>query len=627
MSYELELAGTQKEKLRNFVLSRRDKWRSIYNSDYKRLQTYYQLWRGIVRPQDMSHRNNVAIPLLYSYVAQSVSKKCQALMGTFPYVNFIGFGPEDSVICRKNDILVSSQWDDMDGYMKLMDFLLNSEIYGTGFMKLGWKFEERMFRWYERINDEELEQQEKIIDFDGPNIEVVDHIDMWPEPGKRRMADGSGVGHTYYTDFDTLWEETNTQYPKWDRAAVIELKMEGGAVEDAYASWKMRNSYTRNYIDYINRKDDIYAKPVKIDEYWGLVPEELAINGVRQVVISIANDSKVIRAKANPYWFRKPPFFEYTPMRDPGLGRGIGKAEIMAPLQAAINKIVSQKLDVLDLIVFPMFATLSGGFEGKENLAARPGRVLQINANSIQEGFAPITPDVRGTQQALEDIGLLSRYAQQGVGLVEDVGQGMSGNRTTAREWLGRAEVAAARSTSEVIIAEKMVMEPVSNAMRELNRQLLSVPRQLRMLGKNSVVDPVTGIPIPMDSIQITREDTNPDYRARARGSSQMIARSQKQQNLLAFSQWASSNPYTAQLMNWAAQLHYMAELFDLPANELLVNSNIPVVNQMAQMGGPQQLAESYVNGGMPQGGTELDEIAPEERPGPDFSSPMGMMG
>jgi len=200
---------------------------------------------------------------------------------------------------------------------------------------------------------------------------------------------------------------------------------------------------------------------------------------------------------------------------------------------------------------------------------------------------------MRGVQLGGDEVTKLFQMMQLGTGETEAV-MGMQGQgRETARGFLGRQENALTRLSLEARTAEEGFVEPLANAFRNMDRLLLPLPHQVKILGSLALINPITGLPYPDDKTEIDYDDLAPDYRARAVGASQMMGRSIRQQNLMALLQVMSANPAMMQLVNWANFARQAFEVFDFKnVNELLVQQ-VPMVNQMASENGmsPEAMA------------------------------------
>jgi len=229
-----------------------------------------------------------------------------------------------------------------------------------------------------------------------------------------------------------------------------------------------------------------------------------------------------------------------------------------------------------------------------------------VDGDSSENTFRAISPDMRGVQVGGDEISRLFSMMQLGTGETEAI-MGMSGGgRETARGFLGRQENALTRLSLEARMAEEGAIEPLANAFRHMDRLLLPLPHEIKILGSLATTNPITGLPYEPEKVEIDYDDLAPDYRARAVGASQMMGRSVRQQNLLGLLQMMSSNPALLQLVNWGNFARQAFELFDFKnVNELLVE-RVPMVNQIAQEGGisPEQVAS---------GATQpMDQLSPD---------------
>jgi hypothetical protein len=287
------------------------------------------------------------------------------------------------------------------------------------------------------------------------------------------------------------------------------------------------------------------------------------------------------------------PFKSYAPMPDPYSFDGVGKAEIAYGPQRTADRLNNQKLDAIDLLIDNQWIVSSTANINTQNLFSRTGRIIMVDGPADESTIRPLSPDMRGVQVGNEEISRLFQFMQLGTGETESVMGVQGGGRETARGFLGRQENALTRLAMEARLAEEGFIEPLANMFRQLDRQYLTTPHQVKILGSMAMINPITGLPLPSEPVTVQEDDLAPDYRARAVGASQMMGRSVRQQNLMSLLQIMSANPAMMQLVNWANFARQAFELFDFKnVNELLVNQ-VPMVNQMAQEGGiaPQQMA------------------------------------
>lgn len=555
----------------DLVMSRYKHSADYHHPFYDKAKRYYDLFRGVTSRRNPNGRHNIHVPFALSILESDVSRKVQSTFGAWPPVEFAGYSPEDAPNARRNTVLIAAQLKDSGSFNKAIDFFTSADIYGTAFAQVGWttKAELEMYREPNEILGMEEIKKRQVITFDGPDWEVLDILDCFPQPKIKRIEDMAWFIKRYNLDLDEL--ERRAELGVYDMSGIRHLIRNPGSgnVESIISE---RQSYYRSMQDYQARVGEKFAKPVEIVEYWGVVPKEFAPDGITNRVISIANGTTVIRNRPFPFWIKKKPFFSYSPMQDPHYLFGIGKIEPIAKLNITANKLASQKLDALELFIDPVFIASAQAGLDKQNLFMRAGRVFTTDSPDVSDAhIRPLVPDLRGVQGAYQEIEQLWRWSQQATGIIEDTVMGGKGqSRETATGFSGRQEGVVNRLVLEVMSAGEGFIEPMCNYMRALNRQFLHLPHTVKILGSSATTNPITGFPYPSEPVEITHDDVNMDYRARAIGMIHMLSKTARRQDIMALTQVVQANPAFVQLINWAAWLHELVQTFEMSTDELL---------------------------------------------------------
>src|SRR3990172_4450657 len=581
------------------VDSRRERSIQYNQSLFGKLQGYYNAYRGVWQGRYAQFRNNISIPFTFAMIQSDVARKVQTSFGAWPIVSFEGYAPEDRASAKRNEVLISAQMKDCDSVMRAVDFFLQADICGSGIARWGWKHLQRMNR-YRKLETVApglsipVVYEEKAEMFNGPTWEVVDRLDFWQQPGKKRIDDMAWVIHRYWLDWDDMMEDAQSDNPYFDRKAVVALRnfpLQGAQ----HSEYTARKVTLRNEYEYEARTQEKFAKPVEIWEMHGTVPSEFANDGIRHRCIAIGNARVVLKNREGPMANQTKTFAFYCPMGDPYSFDGVGKAEIAYGPQRTADRLNNQRLDAIDLLIDPQYVCSSTTNINTQNLFARAGRIIMVDGSAGEEAFRAISPDMRGVQVGGDEISRLFSMMQLGTGETEAIMGLSGGGRETARGFLGRQENALTRLSLETRIAEEGFIEPLANAFRSMDALYLPLPHQLKILGSLATTNPITGLPYQPVNVEVDYDDLAADYRARAVGASQMMGRSVRQQNLLGLLQMMSSNPVMMQLVNWANFARQTFELFDFRnVNELLVEQ-VPAVNQVAQETGmsPEQVANT----------------------------------
>lgn len=557
-----------------------------YQSYFRRITRWYDLYRGIYSGRFQQFRNNVHIPFTLSVIQSDVARKVQATFGVWPIVSFAGYSTEDAAIARKVETLISAQMKDAKSFHKAYDLFLSGNLYGNGIARYSWRKDERFERWREVDDhfDIEVVREGNVVRFDGPDWDVIDPLDFWLQPGQRRIQDAAWAIHRYYLDIDQI--EQMVKQGVFKRDAYDQLK-QAPMNQTQTSELGERMSVYRNASDWEARRTEKHARPVEIWEMWGEVPSDNALDGVTNVVLTVANRRVLLRGRENPYWHGQIPFLNYCPNPDLHYFHGIGKAEIAEKLQITANRLANQKLDALDLFIDPVFlANRQSGID-TQNLIMRAGRVIGVDGPVDDSQVRALIPDLRGLQQAYAEIGQLSGWIQAGTGIIEDTVAGLpSSGRQTAREYLGRQEAGLSRVMMEARLAEEDFVEELANGFRMLDRQHLDTPHELKILGSTATINPITGLPMPQEPMVIDIGDLNQDYRARAMGASQTMGKAVRQQNLIAVLQAFTSNPALLSAVNWSAMATEILRTFDFLNPQEFLNSQQTNLNEQAMAQG-----------------------------------------
>ncbi|MFI5223301.1 MAG: hypothetical protein ACHQX3_03495, partial [Nitrospirales bacterium] len=495
-----------------------------------------------------------------SIIQSDVARKTQASFSGWPVVSFVGYGPDDAPIARKREALIHAQMKDCKSFQKAYKLFLTADLYGTSVARWGWTHREQEMMISQQVPlpvadvMTTISRRQNVITFDGPDWQVLDLLDFFPQPGVPDIPSMAWVCEREYLDLDevrALAEPDEDGRTVFDAAEVARMEREGIGATKVTDDWKTWRSQGPTIEDESSRWSEKYARPIEIIHMWGRLPSELATDGVVDRVISVANGNYLLRNRAIPFWSGLKPYGSYSPMPDPHFFYAAGKAEISATLQVIANRFTNQQLDALDIFIDPAFFYNTNTNLNTRNLLMRPGKFIPVQGNP-QDGIMPVVPNLQGVQMGGQMTQMVWNWMQQGTGIIEDTVQGGPGSRQTAREYIGRAEAVATRLMMESRHFEENFLEPLADSFVDLNRQFMNFSREVFILGPNATTDPVTGLPVPESSRQtITGWDLVPNYEARAVGASTRLGRAARQQNLTFLLQAAAANPIAAAAVNW----------------------------------------------------------------------------
>jgi len=603
-----------RDQLIQMVTSRKNTSEMYFSGIRKLLPQLYDLYRCVISGRFSPHKNDIAIPLIFSTIQSDVARKTQTSFGSWPIVSFIGYGPDDATIARKREALISAQMKDNGAFKKGYELFLTADLYGTSIAQWGWSYKEqemlisRSHTLPVSGQSVTVQNRQSVVTFDGPDWRILDLLDCFPEPGIREIDNMAWFITREYMDLDevrALARPDEDGITIFDESEVARMEREGVAapvVTDDFKTWR---SQGRTLDEYSARNADPYARPVEVLNMWGRVPSEYAADGIVERVVTVGNGRYLFRNRPNPFWSGKKPFLAYSPMPDPHFFFAAGKAEISKKLQIVANRFTNQQLDALDIFIDPAFFYNTSTNLNTRNLLMRPGKFIPVQG-SPQDGIMPVQPNLQGMQMGGQMTNVVWQWMQQGTGIIEDTVMGGSGERQTAREFIGRSEAVATRLLMESRLFEEHFLEPLANQFVDLNRQFLSLPREVFILGGNAVIDPVTGLPIPETTRQtISGWDLVPNYEAQAIGATTRLGRASRQQNLTFLLQAASANPIAASAVNWINFFRNIFREFEISNVNELINTE-PQMQAMLAQSGAQRANQVPEAGGQPGGINEM---------------------
>jgi hypothetical protein len=603
-----------RDQIVNLVSDRKTQSERYYQGIRRQVGDLYNLYRGTVRGRGTPYKNSVHIPLLMSIIQSDVARKTQASFSGWPVVSFVGYGPDDAPIARKREALIHAQMKDCKSFQKAYKLFLTADLYGTSVARWGWTHREQEMMISQQVPlpvadvMTTISRRQNVITFDGPDWQVLDLLDFFPQPGVPDIPSMAWVCEREYLDLDevrALAEPDEDGRTVFDAAEVARMEREGIGATKVTDDWKTWRSQGPTIEDESSRWSEKYARPIEIIHMWGRLPSELATDGVVDRVISVANGNYLLRNRAIPFWSGLKPYGSYSPMPDPHFFYAAGKAEISATLQVIANRFTNQQLDALDIFIDPAFFYNTNTNLNTRNLLMRPGKFIPVQGNP-QDGIMPVVPNLQGVQMGGQMTQMVWNWMQQGTGIIEDTVQGGPGSRQTAREYIGRAEAVATRLMMESRHFEENFLEPLADSFVDLNRQFMTVSREVFILGPNATTDPVTGLPVPESSRQtITGWDLVPNYEARAVGASTRLGRAARQQNLTFLLQAAAANPIAAAAVNWINFFRTIFREFEIENVNELIQSAPEMQRALAQTGAGRADQVPEV-GGAPGGVNEL---------------------
>lgn len=398
--------------LSQWLSGRLENWRNHRDNNYlKQWDEYYRLWRGMWTTEDQNRRSEkskIITPALQQAVEASVAELEEATFGRGKWFDI----QDDMLDQNKQDIeyIRNLLQEDLEGAGckdALCEVFLNGAVYGTGIAKI--------------ITEEKIERRPVEVPVEGTlttarqiedyvsvdvKVEAVSPKEFIIDPSANTINEALGVAHEVYKPRYVLSEGMDKGiYREVDISADTDVVQVG---------------YDPEYI----QKDA--SDQIKICEYWGKVPRKFLNSKVDtddfeydedelvEAVVTLANDSHILRAEENPFMMVDRPFVSYQHDIVPNKFWGRGVCEKGYNPQKALDAEMRARIDSLALTTTPMVAADATRLPRGIKLEVRPGKTILTNGDPRQ-AIMPLTLG-QTDQHTYNQVASLQNMIQMGTG-------------------------------------------------------------------------------------------------------------------------------------------------------------------------------------------------------------------
>ena len=398
--------------LSQWLSGRLENWRNHRDNNYlKQWDEYYRLWRGMWTTEDQNRRSEkskIITPALQQAVEASVAELEEATFGRGKWFDI----QDDMLDENKQDVeyIRNLLQEDLEGAGckdALCEVFLNGAVYGTGIAKI--ITEEKTERRPVEVPVEgtltTVRQIEDYVTVD-VKVEAVSPKEFIIDPSANTINEALGVAHEVYKPRYVLSE---------GMAKGIYREVDISADTDV-----VQIGYDPEYV----QKDA--SDQIKICEYWGKVPRKFLNSKIDlddfeydedelvEAVVTLANDSHILRAEENPFMMVDRPFVSYQHDIVPNKFWGRGVCEKGYNPQKALDAEMRARIDSLALTTTPMIAADATRLPRGIKLEVRPGKTILTNGDPRQ-AIMPLTLGSTD-QNTYNQVASLQNMIQMGTG-------------------------------------------------------------------------------------------------------------------------------------------------------------------------------------------------------------------
>lgn len=506
-----------------------EQWRKPFENMWNEI---YRLYFTSVDKTKTSTRSSITVPIIFQVIEAAVPKVINSIFGNGEeFFDVIPTDPKDQQFADAIQLLLTFQLGQADFMIKFIDFVKQLLLYGTSYFYVYWKVKRAWvykrtptrvprtingyplpdeIQWTETKTYEVVERR--------PEIEVLDILDVFPDPEARTEKDARGLFVRSWMDVDEVKEQGK---------GGIFANTDGEMLQSSSNDFS-QSRQTRYSIRGTQTPKTASKNQVELLTYWGCW--DLDGDGIREEVqIVIANRQVLLIARANPFHHQKRPVVRCVFFPIPLEWFGMGLVE---PVMSNVHELWTlrrQRLDNINLILNRMWLVSSLADVDLDTLISTPNGVI---VTDDMQGVDPIeTTDV--TSSAYNE-------AAQVQTDIENATAPRSVQGTPESGRLGRtakgAQLIIAQALEKFAVATKLVEElgikRVIRLVYDLDLQFIDNDEQMKEEfpflfepGMDIVTDPATGMQqqVPTEPPINGIEDIRAKIRFQMVGISDMI--------------------------------------------------------------------------------------------------------
>lgn len=471
----------QKEVKEQFSFSKR-----YLDTIHDRMNDQESLYRSWIDSTTYPHSARVFDPRVFRIIETIVPK----LVANEPTGSFYPVEKGDIATGQILNALIKYDWRRADMFPKLTMFVKSMLIFGTAFGLIHWDFREAKKKRSipEEINGSFIWNANKsedvtVTEYDGPNFEPLNIYDCFPDPNSSSI---DNMRWFIYRTFKTMKElenenfiRGNNYYENLDRLRVLmaDKKHSGGGEFASDMSYRehrrvMLSTQELHGADNSNPEMVILRRFTK-DRWVDIVPEY----------------NLVIRDIENPYFHGELPIVVGVDYPYPGELYGIGEIEPIDRIQRAINAVLNQRLDNVQLTLRTMWKVKKNSGVDLHTLVSAPGNIVTTDDMTAVEPVQ--VPDVTGNT-FVGTMNYLTAAIQNGSGIT-DYTMGINTSANIANDTATGVRLVQQEANAQIKLKiqlfYKMVVEKIANQWKDLRIQFTTEEQKLRIVGRDEVQD------------------------------------------------------------------------------------------------------------------------------------------
>lgn len=457
---------------------------------HQRMNQQEELYRTYLDPEKYPHKARVFDPRVFR-VIETITPR---MVANEPSGSFYPREEGDVAVSKIFSELIKYDWRKAGMFEKLVKFVKSMLIFGTAFGRVYWDYQEKDVKrmvpktvggkmMWTPNNTEKI----TLTIADNPNFEPLDIYDCFPDPNATSIENMRWFIYRSYKTIDELKTENETRGTEyWKNLDKLETVITDKKNKKSAAGQQITDNNFRQHRRTIMGAEDLTAQDTSNPTL--TILRRFDRNGWTDVVDNC--EGIVIRDVPNPYFNQELPIIYCVDYPYPGELYGMGEIEPVDRIQRAINAVLNQRLDNVNLTLNNMWKVKKGSGVDLHTVKSTPGNIIfyQTQPTDVE----PVSiPDVTG-QTFVQTMNYLTSSLQNGSGVTDyTTGIDNSGgvaNKTATGTRLIQQE-ANSQFKLKIQLMNHMVIERIANMWKDLRIQYTTDKTMLRILGRDVIED------------------------------------------------------------------------------------------------------------------------------------------
>ena len=471
----------KKEITEQFVLAKR-----YLDTVHERMNLQEELYRTYIDKANYPHGAKVFDPRVFR-VIETITPR---MVANEPTGSFYPSEKGDMAVSNVLNSLLKYDWRRAEMFPKLVMFAKSLLIFGTAFGRNFWDFreKERMRMVPKMISGRMVwtpKEKEviKVTEYDGPNFEPLNIYDCYPDPNASSLDNMRWFIYRTFKTINELESSNDTRgFEYYRNLPKLREMVENKAKNDNKTPARKDNIQFREHRRVMLSTQEFLGEDKSNPDI--VILRRFTREGWCDYA---AEYDLIIREVDNPYFHGDLPIVYGVDYPYPGELYGMGEIEPVDRIQRAINAVLNQRLDNVQLTLRSMWKVKKNSGVDMHTLVSAPGNIVTTDDMAAVESIQ--VPDVTGPT-FVQTMNYLTASLQNGTGITDyTIGintEANVANKTATGTRLVQQE-ANAQFKLKIQLFNHMVIQRIANQWKDLRIQYTTEKQKVRIIGRDQV--------------------------------------------------------------------------------------------------------------------------------------------